>query len=258
MAANAAKRVLVVAGLGTGAGTGAATARLFAQKGYNVALIARGADSVNKLSEEINAAGGKAAPFTVSSYSSGDISTVWSDIRKRFPKPEYDIRAAVWNAGEGIWKPFLEITADDVQRSLDTNVAAAFAFSREAILSFKGNDIDSSNGKRGILIFTGATASLRGNVTTSAFAAGKHGARALSQSLAKEFGKDNIHVSHVIIDGGILTDRSRQYRNDPKWEQNEDVRLNPESIANSYLYLANQDRSAWTWELDLRPAHEKW
>ncbi len=80
---------------------------------------------------------------------------------------------------------------------LQTNVAAAFAFSREAILDFKENEIQEPIGKRGTLIFTGATASVRGNVVTSAFAAAKHGQRALSQSLAKEFGKQNIHVAHV-------------------------------------------------------------
>jgi len=80
---------------------------------------------------------------------------------------------------------------------LQTSVAAAFSFARGAILAFKDNDIEQHNGKRGALIFTGATASARGNVTTSAFAAGKFGLRALSQSLAKEFGKENIHVAHV-------------------------------------------------------------
>lgn len=93
-----------------------------------------------------------------------------------------------------MWKPFLDITPQDVEECLQVNVASAFAFSREAILSFRENEIEESSGKKGILIFTGATASLRGNTTTSAFAAGKFGVRALSQSLSKEFGKENIHV----------------------------------------------------------------
>lgn len=89
---------------------------------------------------------------------------------------------------------------------LQTNVAAAFAFSREAILDFKENEIQESIGKRGTLIFTGATASLRGNVFTSAIAAAKHGQRALSQSLAKEFGRQNIHVAYVSVDFGGSTE----------------------------------------------------
>lgn len=94
-------------------------------------------------------------------------------------------------------KPFLEITAEEVQDSLDTNIVAAFAFAKEAILAFKELEIDEEEGKgkRGTLLFTGATASLRGNTTTSAFAAAKFGVRALAQSLAKEFGPQNIHVS---------------------------------------------------------------
>ncbi|KAF7986680.1 hypothetical protein HWV62_20184 [Athelia sp. TMB] len=191
--------------------TGAATARIFAKAGYNVALVARNADSLEKLAEEIQGTGGE---------------------------------------------PFLELTAEEIQESVNTNIIAAFAFAREAITLFKGLELD-DKGKRGTLLFTGATASLRGNTTTSAIAAGKFGVRALSQSLAKEFGKENIHVAHAIIDGGILTGRARSYVPQEKLE-NPDALLNPESIGNSYLYLVNQDRSAWTWELDLRPAHEKW
>lgn len=157
-----------------------------------------------------------------------------------------------------VFKPFLDITPDEVQSTVQSVVAAAFSFSRAAILSFKENDLEDPAGKRGTLVFTGATASLRGGAITSAFSAGKFGVRALSQSLSKEFGKDNIHVAHTIIDGMILTDKHKQNRNDPTWEANEDVRLRPESIASSYLFLVNQDRSAWTQELDLRPAHEKW
>jgi len=125
---------------------------------------------------------------------------VWSSIHAQFPKPEYAIRAAVFNVGYGVWKPFLEITPQEVQDSLQTNVAAAFSFSRGAILAFKENkELEEPAGTRGTLIFTGATAATRGNVVTSAFAAGKFGVRALSQSLAKEFGKENIHVAHVSL-----------------------------------------------------------
>jgi NAD(P)-dependent dehydrogenase (short-subunit alcohol dehydrogenase family) len=104
-----------------------------------------------------------------------------------------------------VWKPFLDVTPEDLQESVDTNITAAFAFSREVILTLKENEIDvdgklGGRGKRGTLLFTGATASLRGNTTSSAFAIGKHGLRALSQSLAKEFGKQNIHVeSHDLL-----------------------------------------------------------
>ncbi|KNZ81187.1 Carbonyl reductase family member 4 [Termitomyces sp. J132] len=256
MASITARRVLVVAGLGAGSGTGASAARVFSKAGYSVALVARGADTVNNLAQELNSAGGDAAPFPVEAYSPNDIRNVWMSIRAKYVAPTYSIDAAVFNIGQGVWKPFLEVTPEDIRTSLELNVEAAFAFSREAILTFKENKISEDKGKRGTLIFTGATASLRGNTTTSAFAAGKSGLRALSQSLAKEFGKENIHVAHAIIDGGILTERLSSYR--PEIANNPDARLSPNSIAESYLYLVNQDRSSWTWELDLRPAHEKW
>jgi NAD(P)-dependent dehydrogenase (short-subunit alcohol dehydrogenase family) len=104
-----------------------------------------------------------------------------------------EVRAALWNAGDAAWGSFLDITEEQLAGSLQTHVTAAFAFSRQAVLAFQKNEIDGL-GRRGTLLFTGATASLRGNTHTSAFAAGKFALRALSQSLAKEFGKQNIHV----------------------------------------------------------------
>ena len=109
--------------------------------------------------------------------------------------PNADIRVALFNAGYGVWKPFLEIAEDEIDRAVDTNVKAAFAFAREAITAFRAQSVDEERGgKRGTLLFTGATASLRGNTTTSAFSAAKFALRSLSQSLNKEFGKENIHV----------------------------------------------------------------
>jgi NAD(P)-dependent dehydrogenase (short-subunit alcohol dehydrogenase family) len=100
------------------------------------------------------------------------------------------------NKAYGVWKPFLDITPEEVRESVDTNIVAAFAFARESILAFKDQELN-EQGKRGTLLFTGATASIRGNTITSAFSSGKHGIRALSQSLNKEFGKQNIHVRSV-------------------------------------------------------------
>ncbi|KAK2462171.1 hypothetical protein APHAL10511_005803 [Amanita phalloides] len=253
MATLAKRSVLVIAGLGTGQGTGASIARTFVKAGYSVALVARGADSLEKFAAEINQSGGEAAPIPVQSYSHEDISSAWARIRERYPKPNYSIRAAVFNAASTTWKAFLDFTHQEIQDMFQSNVAAAFSFSREAILEFKRNDIQELTGKRGTLIFTGATASVRGNVTTSAFSAVKHAQRALSQSLAKEFGKENIHVAHAIIDGGINTGHASLHG-----RQDISVKLEPDSIAKAYLYLAEQDSSSFTWELDLRPAQEKW
>lgn len=106
---------------------------------------------------------------------------------------------ALFNATSDVRGAFLDITSAQLKESVDTNIVASFAFAREAILAFKAQP--THDGKSGTLLFTGATASPRRNMTTSAFAIGKFGIRALAQSLAKEFGKENIHVAHVIIDG---------------------------------------------------------
>jgi NAD(P)-dependent dehydrogenase (short-subunit alcohol dehydrogenase family) len=200
------------------------SSRLFGRLGYRVALISRRPEHLNKVTNEINQNGGEvsrlascqtsrpdiwfcyqAAAFPVAEYTPNSIRSAFSSIRSHFPVSTSPLRVAVFNAGYGIWKPFLEITDEEVRESLDTHVVAAFAFSREVLLEFTKNDPETASeggkggsSKRGTLIFTGATAAIRGNITTSAFAAGKFGVRALSQSLAKEFGKQNIHVCGLI------------------------------------------------------------
>ncbi|KAJ7060509.1 hypothetical protein C8F01DRAFT_1142925 [Mycena amicta] len=241
--------LFVVAGIGNASGTGSAAARAFAKAGYSVALIARNKASLEACAKEINANGGEAEPFCMASYSPKNFSDTFSSIQSHFSASEYSFRAALFNIGYAVWKPFLETTPEEVEESLNTNVAAAFAFSREAILKFKENPVDTQHPARGTLIFTGATASTRGGATTSAFSSSKSALRSLSQSLAKEFGKDDIHVAHTIIDGLIQTGSA---------PQTETLKLDPESIAQAHLYLTQQAKSAWTWELDLRPATEKW
>ncbi|KAJ7604914.1 hypothetical protein FB45DRAFT_954708 [Roridomyces roridus] len=240
--------LFIVAGIGNAAGTGAAAARTFSKSGYSVALLARRQGSLDALANNLKGSGGDAASFCMPSYTPKDFTSTFSAIRSHFPASKYSLRATLWNIGFAIEMPFLQVTPEEVQESLDTNVSAAFAFSHEAILQFKQNTVDAENPARGTLIFTGATASTRGNTMTSAFSIGKFGARALSQSLAKEFGKDDIHA---IIDGQIMTGSALSNEKPPSG-------LSPESIAQSYLYLVNQEKSAWTWELDLHPAHEKW
>ena len=124
------------------------------------------------------------------------------------------MRVALFIAGFAVWKPFLQLTEEDVDRVADTNVKAAFAFAREAIDAFRGQAVEEEGerGKRGTLLFTGATASLRGNTTTASFSAAKFALRSLSQSLNKEFGKENIHVTCFTSRRLLPTDRSF-----PRW-----------------------------------------
>lgn len=158
-----------------------------------MALIARNADHLHKLQKEINDDGGEAASFPIQDYSYKAVLGVFDAVKAHQWSEPTEIRAALWNASAAPFKGFLEVTEDDLKLSLENTVVAPFAFSRQAILAFKENGLD-DKGKRGTLLFTGATASLRGNVHTSAIAPAKFGLRALSQSLSKEFGKENIHV----------------------------------------------------------------
>ena len=133
--------------------------------------------------------------FAISNYNYKEVQTAFRAARAHWPNA--DIRVALFNAGFGVWKPFLQITEDEVDKVTDTNVKAAFAFAREAVSAFQTQAIDEERGgKRGTLLFTGATTSLRGNTTTAAFSAAKFALRSLSQSLNKEFGRENIHVSY--------------------------------------------------------------
>ncbi|KAF5375971.1 hypothetical protein D9757_008868 [Collybiopsis confluens] len=234
------KPLLVVAGVGKGGGTGAATARAFAKEGYSIALIARGADSLKSLEDELRASGVEATAFR-------SLPTNMSLYDPPFKRSVTDTQPSNTVSAQPSTTPH-------------TGINGGFAFAKEVISEYKNNEIDNTDGlgKRGVLIFTGATASVRGNTTTSAFAAGKFALRALSQSLAKEFGKDNIHVSHAIVDGAIVTPQGREQFNNPPIYDSQDQSLTPEGISAAYVYLAKQPRSAWTWELDLRPAHEKW
>ncbi|KAL0567681.1 hypothetical protein V5O48_014316 [Marasmius crinis-equi] len=237
------KPVVVVAGkrLGVGGGTGGASARAFAKEGYSVALIARNADALKAFEDELKGSGLDVASFPVTSYASSDVADAFTQIRARFSKPSYTIRAAIFNVVHRVFKPFLEVTPEEVKAVIETNIGAGFAFSREAILDLLENPIDPATGARGVLIHTGAGSGTRGGVFNSAFSTGKHVLRALSQSLAKEFGKENIHVVHAIIDGPILTPTAKSIRNDPEWEKDEAVRLNPESIAAAGLFAARFD-----------------
>ncbi|KAH9915572.1 NAD-P-binding protein [Epithele typhae] len=253
--------LIIIAGVGNGSGVGGATAHLFAKEGYRVALIARKAEEMAPLVAELIASGGEAAAFAVGAYTHAAVTALFPTILTHaWPTPAPSaLRVAVYNVGFVVRKPFLRVSPANLAGVVDANVHGVFAFARAAVEAFRANALD-ARGKRGTLVFTGATGSTRGGEITSAFSAGKFALRALSQSLAKEFGKENIHVAHVVIDGPVMTDWAMNNFGDisKDWKENLDVRVDPKGVAMAYLYLVGQDRSAWTWEMDMRPAHEKW
>jgi len=244
------KLVAIIAGVG--AGTGASVARKFAAA-YPVVLLARKPESYESLAAEINSSGGKAIGISTDISDSSSVKNAVESIKKEFGS-DVGAAAAIFNASGGfVRKPFLELSEEDFTTSIDVSVKGGFLFSQATLpLLLKGVEQKSQHSPS--LIFTGATASVKANPLVHVFATGKHAVRALSQSLAKEFGPKGVHVSHAIIDGVIDIPRTKEWLKDLGPE----AKLSADGIANDYWWLHTQPKTNFTWEIDLRPAVEKW
>ena len=231
----------VAAILGVGPGLGTAVARRFAREGFAVALMARKEESVAEAREEIEAEGGTALPVTADATDPSSVKTAFGRVRDEIGDPE----VFVYNAGAFQMGGILEVPPEMFDECFRANCAGAFYAAQQILPAMV-------EAGRGTILLTGATASLRGSARFSALAVGKFGLRALGQSMAREFGPQGIHVAHVVIDGQINTPRVRE--RSP--EREEHTMLSPEAIAETYWRLHIQDRTAWTLELDLRPAVE--
>ncbi|KAM0789164.1 hypothetical protein ACM66B_000012 [Microbotryomycetes sp. NB124-2] len=256
--AAAARNICVVSGLGNGSGTGAACALLWAkQLKYKVALVSRPRQDVVDLRNKIVEQGGEAEIFSVEQYDRTNLRRTFEAIRSKWPDSR--IRTAIWNTSQWSMIPFMDITEDQIQASVQINIVAATAFAQESVRAFTEPANDNGH-EGGTLLVTGATSATRGASHFGAFAAGKHGLRALVQSIAREYGPEGVHAAFIVIDGTILTKRTAIMFGDKfgkGWMNDERQRLSPESIAKCYLYLHEQTPDAWTLEMDLRPAKEK-
>jgi NAD(P)-dependent dehydrogenase (short-subunit alcohol dehydrogenase family) len=228
--------------VGVGPGLGGAVARRFAAAGHAVGLVARGKDKLAPVAEAIEAAGGRAVGVAADATSPESVAAAFAELRRELGP----IDVLVYNAGAFTMGGIMDVTPEDFDGAWRANCAGAFLTSREVIPGMLERG-------RGTLLMTGATASLRGGARFSCLAVGKFGLRALAQSMARELGPRGIHVAHVIIDGQIDLPRSRAMFPD----REPHTFLSPDAIAESYLQLHLQDRTAWTQELDLRPAVEK-
>jgi short-subunit dehydrogenase len=161
------------------------------------------------------------------------------------------VEVLVFNIGANVPSPVVDETARKYFKIWEMACFSGFLNGREAArrMSARG---------RGTILFTGATAALRGSATFSAFAGAKHALRALAQSMARELGPQNVHVAHVVVDGSIDTEFIRTNFPEKYATKDQDGILNPEHIAENYWYLHTQPRDAWTFELDLRPWSERW
>jgi NAD(P)-dependent dehydrogenase (short-subunit alcohol dehydrogenase family) len=224
--------------IGVGPGLGAALVRAFAKEGYTVFAAARSASALPPLDDE---SGGRVVPIDCDATVEADIERVFESASK-VGVPE----VAIFNAGTFVRSSILETKAAEFERCWRVGCFAGFLVGQAAARRM----IEHGSGT---ILFTGATASLRGGAGFVNLASPKFGLRAVAQSMARELGPKNIHVAHVIIDGQI---RSQRYAH-LEGERGPDSLLDPDAIAAQYVALHRQHRSAWTQEIDLRPWSEK-
>jgi NAD(P)-dependent dehydrogenase (short-subunit alcohol dehydrogenase family) len=230
--------------IGAGDATGGAIARAFAAEGY-IACVnrrPRHADKLEQLAQSIRDTGHQAAAFPADARDEDAVITLVDSIERNIGP----IDVAVFNIGANVNFPIQDMTAQVYRKVWEMAGFAGFLMGREVARRMIPRE-------RGTIIFTGATASLRGGAGFSAFAGAKAALRMLAQSMARELGPKNIHVAHVVIDGGIDTDFIRSLRSDFDALKAADGVLDPDAIAANYVALHKQHRSAWTHELDLRP-----
>jgi NAD(P)-dependent dehydrogenase (short-subunit alcohol dehydrogenase family) len=236
--------------VGTGDFIGAAIAKKFAREGYVTCMGRRHGDQLEPLAEEIRSAGGEAHPFTLDARQEEQVVDVFGRIEEEIGPLE----VVVFNVGANVNFPIRDTTARVFTKVWQMACLGGFLTGREAARHMVPR-------QKGTILFTGATASVRGSSGYAAFASAKFGLRALAQSMARELGPENIHVAHMIIDAGVDTAWVREMIGKQLGEDAElppDFLVDPASIGDAYWFIHQQPRDAWTFELDLRPAVEKW
>ncbi|HEY6512116.1 MAG TPA: SDR family oxidoreductase [Burkholderiaceae bacterium] len=238
------KRAALV--IGAGDATGGAIARRFAREGFIACVTRRQADKLEPLVERIKSEGGAAHGFGSDARDEAQMS----ELVARIERDVAPIEVAVFNIGANVRFDVTETTERVYRKVWEMGALAGFLMGREVakVMTPRG---------RGTILFTGATASIRGSAGFAAFSGAKHALRALAQSMARELGPRGIHVAHVVIDGAIDTEFIKHNFPERYALKDHDGILDPDAIADNYWLLHRQHRSAWTHELDLRPWTEK-
>ena len=235
--------------IGAGDYIGSAIARRFAREGYTIFAGRRTAEKLQTLKREIEAEGGACEARALDARKEEDITNFLSEADRHAP-----LEVCIFNPGANVNFPLLDTTERVFRKVWEMACYGGFLTGREAARLMLPHG-------KGTILFTGATASLRGGIGYAAFASAKFGLRAVAQSMARELGPQNIHVAHLIIDAGVDTafvrERVRASGRDPE-SLPPDTLMEPESVAEAYWYLHSQKRDGWTHELDLRPYGEKW
>lgn len=224
------ERALIV---GAGSGLSAALARQFAGAGIKVALAARRADKLAALCAETGA-----HAFACDATRSQDVKTLYAEVSKTLG----DADVVVYNASGRVRGALVDLDPDEVERAIAASAFGGFLVAQEAVRRMLPKN-------HGAVLFTGASASVKGYAHSASFAMGKFALRGLAQSMARELSPQGIHVAHFVIDGGIAQPG--------RTASGPDALLDPDAIAMNYLHVLRQPRSAWTWEIELRPWVEK-
>ena len=237
----------VVLVIGAGDATGGAIAKRFAREGYEAVITRRTVEKLETVAEEIRAEGGTVHPFGVDARREEEMVPFLKKVEDEIGP----IEVAVYNIGGNVRFGITDTTARVFFKVWEMCCFGGFLMGREVANYMRERG-------RGTIMFTGATASVRGGAGYSAFAAGKHGLRALAQSMARELGPEGIHVGHVIVDGAIDTSWIKEMFPDRYALKEQDGILDPDAIAETYWSFHRQPRNAWSFETDLRPWIEKW
>jgi NAD(P)-dependent dehydrogenase (short-subunit alcohol dehydrogenase family) len=240
-------KTALIVGVGHPEGVGCAVARRFAREGFQITAFGRNAAKLDEARRNLRELSPTCEVVV------GDVTdeAVVSKLVADCDRPDAPLEVAVFNAGGNWPSGYLDMDAAFLEGMWRVNALAGFLFSKAAIARMLPR-------KRGTMIFTGATASLRGRTGFGGFASAKAALRALAQSCAREFGPQGIHVAHVVIDGAVDGDRINTLIPNLKSARGEDGLLSPDAIAENYWSLHCQQRSAWTHELDVRPWSETW
>ncbi len=232
--------------IGAGDATGGAIARRFAREGYTACVTRRSLDKLQPLLDQIRAEGGTAHGFASDARKEEEVVALVEQIENTLGP----IEVLVFNIGANAPSSILEETARKYFKVWEMACFGGFLNGREVAKRMVAR---AGDGHKGTIIFTGATASLRGGANFAAFAGAKHALRALAQSMARELGPHGIHVAHVVVDTAFIRDNFP----DRYAMKDQDGIVNPDHIADTYWMLHRQPRDAWTHELDLRPYMEK-
>jgi NAD(P)-dependent dehydrogenase (short-subunit alcohol dehydrogenase family) len=221
--------------VGVGGGLSASLARTFKKAGMTIALAARRAADLAPLAEEV---GGKV--FACDAAKPAEVAKLFTGVEAALGAPD----VVVYNASYRTRGPVIELDPAEVEKSIIVSAFGGFLVAQQAVKRMLPQG-------KGAILFTGASASVKGYAQSAPFAMGKFALRGLAQSLARELSPQGIHIAHIVIDGGIRSP------NRPEPADKRDSMLDPDAIAQTYLDLLQQHRSAWAWEIELRPWLER-